>query len=138
MIRLLYVSQATHDISDFQVKDILRSSRQNNQAVGITGVLVHGGSMFAQILEGPEQAVLRMYVKVMDDRRHGDVHIVHISPANEPMFKDWSMAVIKSNPMEFQYIAQLRTHRMEAVNAKAFGDLMREFVAILNTQRASA
>ncbi|MCY7307989.1 MAG: BLUF domain-containing protein [Rhodoferax sp.] len=138
MIRLLYLSQATHDISDVQVQDILRSARRNNEAVGITGVLVHGGSMFAQILEGPEQAVLRMYVKVMDDRRHGDVRIIHISPANEPMFKDWSMAVIKSNPMEFQHIAQLRTHRMEAVHAQAFGETMREFVAILNAQRASA
>lgn len=64
--------------------------------------------------------------------------IIQISPADEPMFKDWSMAVIESNPLEFQYIADLRTHRMEAVHAKAFGDAMREFVDQLNAQRVSA
>jgi len=137
MIRLLYLSQAPHDVSDDEVHDILRSARRNNQAVGITGVLVYGGRMFAQILEGPEQAVLRMYVTVMDDRRHSDVRIIQVSPANEQIFKDWSMAVIKSNPMEFQHIAQLRAHRMEAVHAQAFGETMREFVAILNAHRVS-
>ncbi len=64
--------------------------------------------------------------------------IIHISPADEPVFKNWSMAVIATNPLEFQYIAELRTHRMEAVHAKAFGDAMREFVDQLNAQRVSA
>ncbi len=132
MIRLFYLSQATRGISDGQIQSILESSRRNNLGIGLTGVLVHGGGMFAQILEGPEQAVLRLYLKVVDDSRHGNSSIIHISPADEPMFKNWSMAVIESNPLEFQHIAHLRTHRMKALPAKEFGDTMREFLAMLN------
>ena len=60
MIRLLYISHATREISEAQIQDILQSSRRNNPALGITGVLVHGGGQFMQILEGPEHAVLRL------------------------------------------------------------------------------
>jgi len=60
MIRLLYISHATREISEAQIQDILQSSRRNNPALGITGVLVHGGAQFMQILEGPEHAVLRL------------------------------------------------------------------------------
>jgi len=72
MIRLLYISQAAPSINDEQVQDILKSSRRNNPAVGVSGVLLHGGGLFMQILEGPEDAVLRKYVRILDDRRHGD------------------------------------------------------------------
>lgn len=91
MIRVLYLSHATQVISDEQLQDTLKSSRRDNPLLGITGVLFHGGGLFMQILEGPEQVVLRLYVKIMDDRRHSECRLVHISPANERMFQKWSM-----------------------------------------------
>ena len=132
MIRLLYISQATGVVSDEQVRDILQASRRNNPALGISGVLVHGGGLFMQILEGPEHAVLRMYVKIMDDKRNQNCRIIHISPAEERMFQQWSMGVIDSDPLEFQYVQELRAHRLEAGRAKAFTDAMREFLGRLN------
>jgi len=132
MIRLLYLSQAASGISDEQVQDILKIAQRNNPALGITGVLVHGGGMFMQILEGPEQAVLRQYVKILGDRRHGDCQIVHISPANDRIFEKWSMGLIDSDPLQFQHIALLRARRLEAVKAKAFTATMREFVRRLS------
>lgn len=127
MIRLLYSSQATPGMSDEQIHDILIVARRNNKALEITGVLVHGGGMFMQVLEGPEHAVLRSYVKILDDPRHSGCQIIHITPANEKIFRDWSMGVINSDPLEFQHIAELRAHRLETVNAKAFMDVMRTF-----------
>lgn len=56
MIRILYFSQSTRDITDPQVRDILESSRRNNPSLGITGVLIHGGGMFMQVLEGPKHS----------------------------------------------------------------------------------
>jgi len=128
MIRLLYLSHAAQSISDEQVKDILQSSRRNNPALGITGVLVHGGGQFMQILEGPEHEVLRLYVKIMGDSRNSNCQIIHISPANERMFKEWSMGVIESDPMNFQHIMELRLRRLEAVRAKEFTAVMIEFL----------
>lgn len=132
MLRILYFSQSTRDITDAQVRDILESSRRNNPSLGITGVLIHGGGMFMQVLEGPERNTLRQYVKILDDKRHGDCQIIHISPTQEQIFQKFSMGVIKSDPFQFQHIATLREHRFESVQAKMFTDTMREFLAKLN------
>lgn len=136
MIRILYVSQSTHDITEKQVQDILASSRRNNPANGITGVLIHGGGLFMQVLEGPEQSTLRQYVKILDDRRHGDCKIIHIAPVNKRIFQKWSMGVIKCDPLQFQLIAKLRENRFESVPAKAFTVEMSEFVKMLNAGNA--
>jgi len=42
-----------------------------------------------------------------------------------------SMAIIKSDPLDFQHVAELRAHRLEAVNAKAFTAVMRAFTKTL-------
>jgi hypothetical protein len=133
MIRVLYASQSTHDITDQQVQEILESSRRNNPSNGITGVLIHGGGLFMQVLEGPEQSVLRQYVKILDDRRHGDCKIIHIATANERIFQKWSMGVIKCEPLQFQHIAKLRENSFESVPSKAFTDEMSKFVRMLNS-----
>jgi hypothetical protein len=131
MIRIFYLSQAASSMSDEQVQDILATAHRNNPRAGVTGVLVHMGGLFAQILEGPEQAVLRLYVTIMDDRRHSGCRIVHISPANERMFQKWSMGFIRSAPLEFQHIMDLKAHRHEVVSAKVFSDAMSSFVHAL-------
>ena len=131
MIRMLYCSRAAPRISDDQIHDILMVSRRNNKALGLTGVLVHGGGMFMQVLEGPEDAVLRTYVKILDDPRHAASQVIHITPTNEQIFQGWSMGVIKSEPVEFQHIAELRARRCETSNAKECTDVMRAFAQML-------
>lgn len=133
MIRLLYMSQKTPGTTDAQVRDILGSAKRNNQVSGITGVLVHGGGMFMQILEGPEQSVLRTYVKILDDRRHADCQILQISPAEERLFPVWSMGMIERDPLAFEHIHELREHRMEIIQAQHFTDAINQFVQMLKS-----
>ena len=133
MIRILYTSQPTPAMSEQQVQLILESSRRNNPALGITGVLIHGGGLFMQVLEGPDNSTLRMYTTIAEDRRHGDCQIVHISPANERIFQKWSMGVIRSDPLQFHHITKLREQRFESVQTKAFTAVMNEFLKMLNS-----
>ena len=128
MFRLLYISRATSGTTHEQIQDIQRAALQHNPAAGITGVLVHGGGLFMQVLEGPEQTVLRLYVKILDDRRHTDVRLIHISPAEEQVFKNCSMAVLNGDPLDHQRIGELRARRLESVQSQEFTQLMREFV----------
>ena len=132
MIRLLYISHAAPTISDEQVQDILLSSRRNNSASSITGILIHGGGLFMQVLEGQEQDVIRKYVKILDDPRHSGAQILYISPANNRIFEKWSMGGIESDPLQFQYIAKLRARRLEVIEANTFMETMREFAQRLN------
>lgn len=135
MIRLLYTSNASPTVTDDQVQSILVWSREHNPANGITGVLIHGGGMFMQVLEGPEEMVLRQYVKILDDRRHSDVRILHISPANVRIFDKWSMGHITSDPLQFQQIAEIRAQRLEVVQSQTYTTTMREFVKMLNAEK---
>ncbi len=87
--------------------------------------------MYMQVLEGPEQAVLRTYVKILGDKRHTDSRIIHITPAKDRLFKNWTMGVIEADPLTFEHIAKLRAHRLESVHSEAFTQVMREFNTIL-------
>jgi len=127
MIRLLYISHAAATISDEQIQDILLSSRRNNLASSITGILIHGGGMFMQVLEGQEHDVLRKYVKILDDPRHNSAQLLYISPANNRIFEKWSMGGIESDPMQFQFISKLRARRLEVIEENTFTETMREF-----------
>ncbi|MEE7626158.1 BLUF domain-containing protein [Methylobacter sp. Wu8] len=134
MIRLLYFSQSRDVISDEQVQNIMESSRRHNPALGITGVLVHGGGMFMQVLEGPEQTTLRTYVKILDDQRHSNCQIVYITPTDKRIFEGWSMGVIaRRDVLEFEQIMELREQRRkEVIEPKVFTNAMRGFLKILN------
>lgn len=131
MIRLLYCSQAKPEFNKETLDEILLTSRKNNSTAGITGVLVHGGGMFMQVLEGPEQTVLRTYMKILDDKRHSDSRIIHITPVKERLFTNWTMGVVEAKPLTFEHVAKLRAHRLESVNADAFSQVMREFTGML-------
>ncbi|HEY1058165.1 MAG TPA: BLUF domain-containing protein [Limnobacter sp.] len=131
MIRLLYSSQAKPDTHSDLLEDILLTSRKNNAALNITGVLVHGGGMFMQVLEGPEAVVLRLYVKILDDKRHTDSRIIHITPTSTRLFPNWTMGVIEAEPLTFEEVANLRAHRVESVEGDAFTALMHKFNGLL-------
>lgn len=87
-----------------------------------------------QVLEGPEQAALRMYVKILDDQRHKNSQIIYITPTDKRIFVGWSMGVIARNDaVEFEQIMELRSQRRkEVVQSKVFTDAMRSFLKILN------
>ena len=132
MIRLLYLSRATNTLSNEKTQEILESSGRNNPALGITGLLLTGGGVFMQVLEGPELPVLQLYVKILEDRRHGDCQIICVSPVDERMFDKWSMGLIDSAPLEFQEIKELRDKRLESVPPKAYTDVMGGLLKKLN------
>ena len=138
MIRLLYFSQTKSDVTEDQIQQILLTARAKNAELNITGVLLHGGGMFLQVLEGPEQAVLKLYVKILDDSRHRDSRIVYITPTQDRMFANWSMGFLSDNPLDLVTMAQLRGERVESVQAEQFSDLIRKFGAKLMEKAAKA
>ncbi len=87
-----------------------------------------------QVLEGPEQAVLRTYVKILDDQRHKNCQIIYVTPIEKRIFEGWSMGVIDRNDsLGLEQIMEMRSQwRKEVVEPKVFTDALRGFVKILN------
>lgn len=91
MIRLLYISTARQRPTAAEFADILRTSRRNNAAAGITGLLIVGGRRFLQALEGPEDAVLSTYRRISQDPRHFAVVELTRETIAERQFGHWDM-----------------------------------------------
>jgi len=92
MISLIYVSAARNLMSDEDLLDILRVSRDNNAQSQISGMLLYKGGNFMQVLEGPEEAVMNLYETIRKDARHKDAHIISKEKIAARQFEGWEMA----------------------------------------------
>lgn len=131
MLRLLYCSQFKPETSKEDIENIFQTSRKNNSAAKITGVLMHGGGRFMQVLEGPDQAVLRTYLEITNDTRHSNCLIIYVTPVKDRIFSSWEMAEVEGQPLTLEHVAKLQAHRLESVKADAFFEVMLKFSSML-------
>ena len=70
LINLIYTSVATQDFSNTALVKLLETSRANNAAAGITGMLLYADRSFFKILEGETDAVEGVFQRITSDSRH--------------------------------------------------------------------
>lgn len=70
MYRLLYLSHLASGRDFSVVAQILHVSRERNQQLGITGVLVFDGARFCQLIEGQRAHVVSLAQRIQADPRH--------------------------------------------------------------------
>lgn len=70
---------------------LLRQARRNNARDGITGALIVRHDLYLQWLEGPPEALARLYHSIVRDDRHLDVQRLDGGPAPQRRFADWAM-----------------------------------------------
>lgn len=92
LVRLIYASRSTAPITETVVDDLLAKSRENNPALGITGVLcLCNDNAFMQVLEGGRDEVNRLYARVVQDSRHTDLTLLEYAEITERSFTNWRM-----------------------------------------------
>lgn len=99
LVRLIYASRFTRGVGPNDVQDILTTSRQHNETVGITGVLCYDPTFFLQCLEGERDAVNKLYAHILTDERHHDVLLLEYSEISMRLFSNWSMAYVRISDM---------------------------------------
>ena len=89
--QLLYASGGTRTVTDADIDDILRTSRVNNAALGITGLLLFADNMFIQVLEGAESDVQKLALRIKRDPRHRN--FMELIEQHSPVraFAQWQM-----------------------------------------------
>jgi hypothetical protein len=92
MIRLTYISTAARDLRSEAIDDILAVSRRNNRRDRITGLLVHDGRRFLQVLEGTVPLVEAAYARILKDARHRACVKLDERAAETRVFGEWDMA----------------------------------------------
>ncbi|MEZ5607520.1 MAG: BLUF domain-containing protein [Burkholderiaceae bacterium] len=93
LVRLLYASRAV-DHAPAAIQAILDSAKRHNPDSGVTGLLVYGGGVFMQAIEGGRQAVSDLYGTISRDPRHKDVVLLHYEEIAERRFSSWTMGLV--------------------------------------------
>lgn len=96
--RVVYVSHAIERPAvphDRLLEEILATARRNNARLGVTGALVYSARRFAQVLEGPPEAVEQIFETIQCDLRHDHVTVLEVADVTERAFGAWSMAFVE-------------------------------------------
>lgn len=91
LIHLIYYSTASHEMEADELLQLLNISRERNARLDLTGMLLYGGGVFLQVLEGLPAAVDSLYRKIEMDPRHHSLILVEQDRISERSFPDWSM-----------------------------------------------
>jgi Sensors of blue-light using FAD len=94
MQQIIYSSAAVKDLNEVELSRILLSSRKNNRALGVTGILLYHEGSFLQVLEGEEKKVKSLYDRIHKDPRHRRILILLQRSIDVPQFEDWSMGFV--------------------------------------------
>ena len=94
MFYLIYVSSATKLMDDDALLSLLQSARDENEQLGITGMLLYQDGNFMQMLEGKKQTVLGLYEKLKNDNRHKGILTILTGDIDERNYEDWSMGFL--------------------------------------------
>lgn len=94
VFRLIYTSRVTTPLSRAALERLLINSRAQNLRDGITGILCHWGSGFAQCLEGERPLVLRTVGRIARDTRHRDIEVLLEAEVPARHFGCWSMHLV--------------------------------------------
>lgn len=108
MLSIAYVSAATREMSDDDIAQILTASRANNVRDGLTGALLYHRGRFIQVLEGPDDAVLRRLAIIDGDERHAGVQKLSEKQIGARQFPEWTMG--------FQTLSDSATKQLDGFN----------------------
>jgi hypothetical protein len=110
MKRIKYISRFAEELTKEDIDTLVDQAEQNNAEHEITGILVTAGHLFFQVIEGPSEAVDRLFHNITKDSRHTDVLIL-AAEDNVPqrIFPHWSM---KKMPLDNQSQTRLEPLRV--------------------------
>lgn len=97
LARIVYVSESVRVFERHEIDAIAAEARSFNQLRKITGLLVHNGGHFVQILEGPPLEVVTLFERIKLDMRHKRVEQLLFTHVKKRMFWHWAMGLIDAS-----------------------------------------
>ena len=91
MYYITYISAAVEPFTQADLLALLAKSREKNQRLGVTGMLLYKDGDFLQLLEGDEAVVKALYATIRADARHTGPVVLAEGKAEARLFTDWSM-----------------------------------------------
>lgn len=90
LTQLIYSSRP-FGFDDTILSQILLTARRNNANANVTGCLICRADLYLQLLEGPPEAVARLYDSILEDDRHLEVTLRMKRQIDTRLFGKWAM-----------------------------------------------
>jgi len=90
LTQLIYSSKP-FGFDDTILSQILLTARRNNANAHVTGCLICRGDLYLQLLEGPDEAINRLYDSILQDDRHLEVTRRMERETDTRLFGAWAM-----------------------------------------------
>ena len=91
MYRIIYKSRSVKPLDWEIVKSITSASEKNNEACGVTGLLLASRTHFLQVLEGNFEDVNAVFRRIVRDERHVEMSIIAFTVIDARLFGGWGM-----------------------------------------------
>ena len=111
--RIVYVSRFSGQFptapaeQDEEIRRIVSTSIRNNREHAITGLLLSHQQWFIQALEGPAEAVMTTYSRILSDPRHLAAKIIGAGAAPTREFANWNMCARRISAVDDAILATL-------------------------------
>jgi len=131
---ICYTSKSIKELADAEVESIFESTVSNNEARGITGILLYNSGHFFQVLEGDKDEVKKLfYDSIYPDKRHSEVLIVMEKETPIPFFNSYNskFSLVKTQK-EYDDLKKYINANLVSEDSKKFNRLLSPFVMMID------
>lgn len=107
LVQIAYVSLAVEGLTPADIEAIAERADARSAAAGVTGLLLHHGTYFYAILEGPRAKVIDRIEEIIVERNQRDLRILREEAVSQRRFENWTFGALPaglpllSGPSEF-------------------------------------
>ena len=94
IFQIIYASTTSYLYTEKELNNLLEQSRTANLKIGITGSLAYQDGNFMQTIEGQEQKIMELMLKISRDTRHHGIILMFKGFIERREFSNWSMAYL--------------------------------------------
>lgn len=128
---IAYVSTASKDLKESEIKTILENSVAWNNRQGLTGILLYSEGNFFQIMEGEEGVIKDLFESIKQDPRHHNVLQIFGKEIHREAYDGYKADFISANadydPKKFEsYLKQIEV--LDDPTRKAVKNMLKAFI----------
>jgi hypothetical protein len=120
MLSLVYASSASRQVDEQDLMQLITAARKHNEANQITGLLLYKDGNFMQAIEGPDDAVEKLFDHVRRDGRHHGVLQLLKEHIEERRFPKWSMALQHVDKLSPEHRALIDPFLKDSLTAESY------------------
>ena len=110
LVQTIYYSAVNASLTAKDIEQILQSSRKNNAAKQLSGILAFNGQYFLQALEGLRSEVCETLSVIAKDPRHTAIYITSHREIAERDFSGWDMAYVGQSKFNRELMLHFSGH----------------------------